>query len=302
MKLLILLFTILLLSSCVLNVAEDANISEVENPELIVTKEKYSYEKNGKGIIALERIITIFYNITNGPNTPIDSTFSEVTYSYKNGQLVQKLTYDISDKEKELSKIENFSTDFHENIYLNGKDTNHHHIEYFKNKLLVKSISDDRYLTMKPTFKINKYYYKSKNLEKVETYGADHKLVNYSLSKYEKNRLVKEEEYNLKGELTQTTNIVYSLDNSIKTSTLSTNTGKLISCSKSYYKNGIEVSNVRNIEHVSKDSTTLIDGKTSSYICEREEDGSIHRDEYKYNDMGLLIEVVSYITKGNLKK
>jgi hypothetical protein len=302
MKLLIPFFSILLLSSCVSNVAEEANIIEVENPELVISKEKHTYERSEKGIISLERIITIFYNIMNGPNTPIDSSISEVYYSYKNGQLYQKLTYDIRYKEKELSEIENFSPNFHENIYLMGKDTNHHHIEYYKNKLLVKSVFDDRFSGMEPTFVIKKYNYKGKDLEKVEAYGADHKLVNYTVSKYEKNRLIKEEEYNVNGELLNYSDITYSLDNNLKKSTRKTKYGKVLSYSKSYNEKGTEVGSVNYVENVYKDSMARVNGKETFYINENLKEGSIRRDEYKYDDKGFLIEEISYITKGNLKK
>lgn len=298
MKIFIPALVVLIFASCTrLSEEESDTLIEYENPDLIFSTENHTYSKNEKGQIIQEWIVYVYYNTVNETNNPIDSNISEVRYEYKSGQLSQKKTYVILFNRKEISKIERFSNDVHEMISFNGKDTNHHHIKYYKNKVLYKSIYDDRFSGMDPTYNMKKYLYKGKNIEKQGTYNKENKLVGYTVYKYEKNRLVKREEFDQKGDLLSYSETTNSKDYNIETSTWKTKYGKTLSVNKIYYKNGVEVAYVNSRENENKDSMALENKKETYYISENLKNGDITREEYKYNDEGLLIEVISYLIK-----
>lgn len=303
MKTIIPVLVILIFASCTrITQTDPDSMIEYGNPELILSTENHTYSKNERGQIALERIVSVYYNTDNETNTPIDSSISEVRYEYKNGQLSQKTTYDIRNNGNEISEIERFSDDVHEKVCFHGNDTFLLHIDYYKNKVLYKSISDDRFSGMEPTYSIKKYLYKGKNMEKEESYNKEGKLVGYAVYKYEKNKRIRIDEFDQKGDLLNYSEITYSKDYNIETSTRKAKYGKTLSVNKIYYKNGEEVAYVNSNENEHKDSMALKNKKETYYISENLKNGDIFRNESKYNDEGLLIEMVSYITKGNLKK
>jgi len=127
-----------------------------------------------------------------------------------------------------------------------------------------------------------RYLYKEKNIEKEETYNKENKLVGYTVYKYEKNRRKRIEEFDQKGDLLNYSEITYSKDYNIETTTRKTKYGKTLSVNKIYYKNGVEVANVYSLENVHKDSMALENKKESYYISENLKNGDITRDEYKY--------------------